>query len=280
MDFCRTPGALVASCSNASGNSIANIAYYDGPWLRRALVDGRFFLNVNSHVYNRLVERTSLWRRSMAGGGLQQLRLMREELNSSPQEGTAFFAHLLLPHRPLEADSLCHIQARISNRVGYGRPRSDSALQAHLRLYADQVRCAHRALDELLEAVDRTVGRDRAIVIVHGDHGSRLTPLGDPKFIAGDDQALNAHFSTLLAIRRPGFPGRILAEPLPVQDFMWHLISNGFEGGHPGGWRHFVRARAFDREPSDTLRELSPDQMPWVRAASPSAGVRQAGASR
>ena len=271
LDYCHTTGAEVDACDEVSGNSIANFAYFRGPWTRRARIAGRYFLNVTSHTYDRLYRDDAVWRRSVVGGGLRQLALVRDAIASGSPVGRAFFVHVLLPHRPTDVDAECRAHANPAHRIGYREDAvrlTDSAFRAHLDLYAAQSRCAHRAVAQVLQAVDRMAGREGSIVIVHGDHGSRLSQhKRDAMPISGyDAPRLSATFSTLLAVRRPGVPAAVHREPVPTQDFLWHLIQRDFTGNDPGGWRHFVRANASSSATTDTLRELAIDEMIWAPA--------------
>ena len=279
LDYCHTPGAEVEACDEVSANSIANFAYFRGPWIRRALMAGRYYLNVTSHAYVRLHHDAVVWRRSGAGGGLRQLARVRDRIAARPQSGTVFFAHVLLPHRPTDVDAECRAHADHSQRVGYedGVRLTDSAFRAHLELYAAQTRCAHRAIAEVLAAVDSTAGRNGSIVIIHGDHGSRMSQHepANETLASYDARRLNATFSTLLAVRRPGVPAAVHWTPVPTQDFLWQLIRSEFKGRSSGTWRHFVRAPATRRGNTDTLRELQTSDMLW--AVGPG-GTRASGA--
>ncbi|HEX6308121.1 MAG TPA: hypothetical protein VFZ69_08035 [Longimicrobiales bacterium] len=268
LDYCRTARAEVVSCAEVDGNSIANLAYYRGPWTRRALIVSRYFLNVASHAYTKLHHDPTVWRRAVAGGGLRQLDRVRDEIASGPAKGTAFFIHALLPHRPLEVDAQCRAYANPGQRVGYddGVGASDSLFRAHLGLYAAQTRCAHRAVAAVLDAIDSIAGRGSSIVIVHGDHGSRMSQedLEEMTVARYDEQQLNAVFPTLLAIRRPGVPAAVHPEPVPAQEFLWHLVASDFKGDPPPVWSHFVGTRPSAITVSDTIRELDVDEMIWA----------------
>lgn len=84
--------------------------------------------------------------------------------------GEAYFAHLLLPHFPHALTSDCRLRGTDS-WVPLG-----SALPMHQReaAYFHQVRCATRKLDEALRSLAASPAGANAIVIVHGDHGSRI----------------------------------------------------------------------------------------------------------
>ena len=150
--------------------------------------------------------------------------------------GHAFFAHLLLPHYPYVFDRRCELRPRTSdwltNRIAstdllvYNT--ADSRAQKYER-YAEQVRCVLTLLDDLLDDLDERGLLDDAIIVVNGDHGSRIpvhfpsgTDAGERRADATSD--FSDTFSTLYAIHAPGVsPGydadaaaaRRIAEPSP-----------------------------------------------------------------
>lgn len=272
LDYCHSADAVVDSCEVVPAVSIANIGHLDGAWTIRAVLAARFFLNMTSHVYARLHPDPIVWRRGFAGRGLAELEDARHAIAAGLPGGSAIFIHLLLPHRPLEVDEACRAYADPGRRVNFGedQPLSDSAWHERLSLYAAQVRCVHRAVDRLLAALDSTVGRDGSIVIVHGDHGSRMSqqsPAGialfNQKLSSLNGQQINSAFSTLLAIRRPRMSAALHSQAVPLQDFFWQLVKNDFRGEAGAGWNHYVRRMKSDSVPVDTLRALTADEMVW-----------------
>jgi len=292
VDYCRSVGAAVASCEEVAGNSIANIGYLRSDWTLRAALAARYFLNKRSHVYRRLWRRDGeTWSSSFAGRGLGELQQIRDAVVARPGPGTAIFAHLLLPHRPLEVGSDCRpywrrppigpwvvrgkavpVQMTViaeGRRYDSAAARSDSTWRARLALYGAQVRCVHREMAQLLAAIDSTAGRDGAIVIVHGDHGSRMRP--DPRQRVRlpelQRRRLNSAYSTLLAIRRPRVDAALHPDPVPVQDFLRELVRSGFEGEIRSEWVHYVRETPLRPSPKapGVLQRLSPEEMPWAR---------------
>jgi hypothetical protein len=268
LDYCRSTDVSVASCEEAPAVSIANVAYLRGGWRARIILAARFLLNMNSHVYVRLYRDDAVWRRSFAGRGLAELEHVRDAIAARPPAGTAFFVHLMLPHRPLEVSADCAVYRDLAKRVGYPEPRAgESTLRASLPLYVGQVRCVHQAVADLLTALDRTVGRDGAIVIVQGDHGSRWME-DNPReagLVSMRGPQLNSALSTLLAIRRPQVPPALHTEAVPVQDSLWELVGHDFAGKLDRPWAQFVRRAPTESLPRDTLRVLGDREMPWVR---------------
>jgi hypothetical protein len=274
LDFCRAGTRALASCQTAPANSIANIGYLGGAWTGRAKLATRYFLNLTSHAYEKFKRPPddTAWRRSTVGGGLAQFERVRDALADGPVAGKAFFVHVLSPHRPLEVDDDCRAYADPSRRVGYDLPNpfTDSSWRAVLTLYVAQSRCVHRAVAGVLDALDRTVGRDGAIVIVQGDHGWRMPPSpAETDSARIDVQGLNSVFSTLLAIRRPGVPAAEHKEAVPIQDFLWELVRNDFKGGAWTKWEHYVHPHENGQDSlpfaAPTTRALAPGEMVWAR---------------
>ena len=72
------------------------------------------------------------------------------------------------------------------------------------RSYFRQVACALRQIDRLIEAIPPGLRHD-AIIIIQGDHGSRIT-LVDPTTVANASPARSDYldaFSTMFAVRSP-----------------------------------------------------------------------------
>ncbi len=268
LDFCRAQRIAVASCRVIPGNSIANIGYLEGRWLVRAARAGRFFLNVKSHAYARLRSPRDavVWRTASVGRGLDEIRRLRVDLTAQPARGTAYVIHVLLPHRPIEVDSACRARGPSGDEHWSRGHMGASAYAAWRAAYVGQVRCLHRALDGLLRTADSVAGGDE-IVIVHGDHGTRMGMGSGPlsRFEAGQ---LNAAFSTLFAIRRPRATPAAYSMPVPIQDLFWRLVDSSFAGTTSGAWRQFVRDRGRPGN-ADTLRLLEPAEMIWARPGGP-----------
>jgi arylsulfatase A-like enzyme len=232
----------------------------------------RYILGTRSHIYARLFPVQTSWRRSAVGGGLAAGRHLTSAIGSHPKGGIAWFAHLLLPHRPVNADEECRVQTDPSRQLPYNdlpdEHPTDLSWRAELRAYAGQVRCAHRVLAGVLDAIDRTVGRDHSIVIVHGDHGSRMHQFDrhhpNLPLEAYTPSELNSDFATLLAVRRPQVPGTLHREPAPVQEVIWELVRSGFTGALPEAWPQYV-GKMPDRTHAQRVRPLAASDMPWAR---------------
>lgn len=131
--------------------------------------------------------------------------------------GKMFFAHLMMPHEPYAVGPSCEIRrpvvdwpTRVSRSWDGGEISFGSA-QARLsiyRVYVDQVRCILSRIERLLAKLDEAGTLTDSTIIIHGDHGSRLSRL-DPS--AQNSRRLSRQdyvdtFSTLFAVRSPGLP--------------------------------------------------------------------------
>jgi hypothetical protein len=266
LDFCGDSARTVAACHTVFANSIANIGNLEGSVRMKALLGARFYLGTRSDVFQGLLRQANKWNRAVTAGAIQSLHRLTNDINGNQGGGNAYFVHVLLPHRPVEVDAECRLVNDPSEIFSYELPAlpKDSAWRAVLRSYGRQVRCAHRVLAGVLDAIDRTAGRDNSIVIVHGDHGSRISTRGPPGTSQQADSVdlLNSNFSTLLAVRRPGVPAAVHPEPVPVQDFIWELTRGRFTGPVSATWNHELRDR-YDR--SAQKLPLTPAMMLWAR---------------
>lgn len=117
------------------------------------------------------------------------------------RRGEARFAHILLPHDPyiLRPDCTVKPESEWLDEHGPG------ATSARERAYADQVRCLQTKLGDLLNELDRTPAGREAIILFHGDHGSRIAPsqpIVDAPPLSPREEIMS--FSTFYAIRIPG----------------------------------------------------------------------------
>ena len=144
----------------------------------------------------------------------------------SARPGEAFFAHLLLPHYPHVVRSDCSYLPRTEWRFRRGR----ATLAERQRTYLPQVRCTMRKIDELLRAFAASPGGSNGIVIIHGDHGSRIVDY--PAIVENigrySVEDVIADHSTLFAIRGPGIQATSFAEPESIAPLLRDFAASGF----------------------------------------------------
>lgn len=214
--------------------------YYDGDGKWNPRVDG---------VLGRPVTLGPLWSKTI-------FERLTEELRTA-KPGDAYFAHLLLPHRGLILDESCRLKTDMS--TWYGHPHagirpdqrlSESSRSARYVAYFKQIRCTQLLLGRMMEALSEAGVLDEAVVIVHGDHGSRIT--GTPpleRYAAGLTRLdIVDSFSTSFAIRAPGkkpgydasvrsvqalFADLVLQRPLAEEKPVYFITPSEREPGTP-----------------------------------------------
>lgn len=138
-------------------------------------------------------------------------QLISDVVNASP--GTMFFAHLLLPHHPYVVDGNCKIRRPVTNwkkaelpaSLNDGRVNTVSSRSIRFDEYIDQAGCALTKVDELIEAMQSAGKFEDSIIIVHSDHGSRITQFR-PRIVDKDRllrQDYYDGFSILFAVKAP-----------------------------------------------------------------------------
>ena len=126
--------------------------------------------------------------------------------------GRAYFVHLLIPHFPYAYDRDCEVLKMKEAWLDWTDPdlapvKNDPESRAQRYLaYREQLLCTNSKIHEVLEDLSRRPWWDDALIVIHGDHGSRID-LVAPRVPVRDeftDQGLMDSFSTFFAIKRPG----------------------------------------------------------------------------
>lgn len=229
LDFCQATIENLEYCYIYSSASPRLIRELDLPVTEKAELIVGSYAN-DSGVYNAMrvfyrllrsglgkldVADLAQWERknyefSSLGVPLILKRLKADISHSS--DGRMFFAHLLLPHGPYVWGRECQLRTDSDTWLSR-RHEHDNLLtmsNPHYRktayqIYFEQTDCLVTLLDDLLGSLNEQGLLDQATVIVHGDHGSRITiadPV-DPAISSASSRDFIDAFSTLLAIRSP-----------------------------------------------------------------------------
>jgi hypothetical protein len=173
---------------------------------------------------------------SSSVGTIEALRTLEQRV-AKARPGEAYFAHLLLPHTPFVVDAHC---TYLPGDRWVGRDVKFSLIEQR-HAYYQQVECATRQIDRLSRALSRSPAGKNFIVIVHGDHGSRITNIPPVESNIGifksDD--LIAGFSTLFAVKIRGFQGRYADTPQPIASLLEEAATSGFRT--PPSTHHAIR---------------------------------------
>lgn len=259
LNFCATPGVPVASCSTYQSNSIAAIAGIDIPtsqksrFLLNSYLDSSAFLRNVRRAYhlvgNRLGIALPAWPANNSRTGPLAVMNTIAELGAALRKlsaGEVHFAHLLLPHYPYNLDANCTIKPLVRtwlNRTPFEvvealDKQNDSASREERYIqYMAQIRCAQTMLEGLFAAI-RTSGEwRRSIIIIHGDHGSRIVrrePLVANRDMLVEDDFRDA-YSAFFAIKNGMSIGGLNTSPLPLQAALaraWQLPTQPLESQH------------------------------------------------
>ncbi|HMB47594.1 MAG TPA: hypothetical protein VKN63_04905 [Afifellaceae bacterium] len=142
--------------------------------------------------------------------------------------GEAYFAHVLLPHEPFLLERDCSYNGPFD----WQYERSEVATIAQRQhAFGEQVGCVQRKLQAMLDALKTSDAGGNAIIILHGDHGSRITevePLVENEGRYSDVDLISS-YSTLFAVRapdiEPGYDGR----PFPAHALLAEFLTSDFK---------------------------------------------------
>ncbi len=245
LDYCSTPGLRVDYCLTYSDNSVHSLVETELEASDKArLLLHRFirysllyrFISRGSDESNPLIGQMITHNEARYGAihALPIIDQMLSDIQRYPQ-GTAFFAHLLIPHASYMYDAQCQLNLDTATWLRtqpFGSENSAQSRRIRYGLYLDQMRCTNRLIDRFLTELTQQTLLDDARVIVHGDHGSRITinrpTVKDKSLMTASD--LHDIYSTLMAIRSGDadagysdekrsiqsiFADRVLGKPIP-----------------------------------------------------------------
>jgi len=276
LDYCDVQKFAIRSCETVPTNSVANLSLHKLPPWSKAMLVGLYFLEHNSRIYAHIrdfyvafTQRHPGWPRwdvhiykSTMPGAVELLGRLQRDLRAEDTRGTVYFAHLLAPHHPYEFDEACRSQAdprRWLEIIPHPDRGTNTAAGRALRyaLYAAQVGCLYRHLASLLQTIDSLPTGRQMVVILHGDHGSRITlhyPLERllPSMVPSD---FTDAFSTLFAIRAPGIAAGYDRRFVSVDELVGRALESGFARIEvPATEPHVVRIEGQFAAPFHTLR--------------------------
>jgi hypothetical protein len=140
--------------------------------------------------------------------------------------GEVYFAHLLLPHYP-------HVFRADCSYLPWNEwelRRSNTPLETRRRSYAEQDRCTLRLLGKMIREFEESPGGRKGVIIVHGDHGSRIVRTAPVTDFAGyfSDQDVIAGHATLFAVREPQPQPQYYETPQPISGLLREFAVRGF----------------------------------------------------
>ena len=160
---------------------------------------------------------------------------------TSSRGGNLYFAHLLIPHSPYTWDAQCRLVEPIYTWEGPTVHTEFSGKTAYLtskakwsdfyRAYFKQVRCTKFKLKQLFTSMKNSGNFENSIIIIHGDHGSRITE-NEPVYAENhtvSSRDIQDGFSTLFAIKKPGEPASYDPDVKSLNKIFFQYMGKGVE---------------------------------------------------
>lgn len=252
FDVCQGPGEFVEFCYTYPFSRLYVIQDLDLSVLEKAKwILGRYVMLSSVYKLTRFMNPDWGWKNYNDLFTLTAMDVIERSWNDvlEAPRGRLFFIHLPLPHGPYVWDAACRLRpdtdAWGSRKVNHefalyrGTPEYRVAMY---KQYFAQVRCIMSRMDALFRAMRERGILEDATIVVHGDHGSRITlldPYQENKRSLSPEDYVDS-FSTLYAIRAPGvtpgyddrpatlhnlFSTQVLGAPPPAEDGMVFLIE-------------------------------------------------------
>jgi len=161
---------------------------------------------------------------------------LSDKVLSLPQ-GHVLFSHLIFPHYPYITQSNCSLSPSLSQwkNIGGSYPEGQrntfSSREERYRAYFQQMQCLYRKLDKLFEQMREVNMYNDSIIILQGDHGSRITRL-EPfteNSARLSEQDLKDSFSTLFAVKYPAGQGYYNTKTRPIEDLLAETLFSDVE---------------------------------------------------
>jgi len=160
---------------------------------------------------------------------LNQLKTLGDNIMATPP-GNALIVHLLFPHYPYITDAKCSVRnpkdwKSKNTRMGGNTAESRDT---HYQLYFEQISCLYLKLDGIFKHMQSAKIYDDSIIILHGDHGSRIS-IRDPLVKHRDvltEEDITDHFSTLFAVKMPGKPWSYDSTPQPLEQLLSNVTTD------------------------------------------------------
>lgn len=118
--------------------------------------------------------------------------------------GTHLFAHFMVPHSPYLLSESCVVSGKFEG--GYYLAKYPLSKQAEKRRqfyegYFSQLRCVQQKLDDFMTTLEQSENFHDAVIIIHGDHGSRISSGNILEDYTQRDFVDN--YATFFAVRSP-----------------------------------------------------------------------------
>lgn len=252
LDYCNSIGISIDFCYSYPAVSPGGMANVDLPTSLKTKRLIRTYLNhslivilLDSYWKNNKTVRTGKSEESSQRGTvkyfnvalMETINVIRQQLEKNPR-GNFVFAHLLMPHYPYIWDAQCNI--RLEKNIWLPSLITNKTIptnkvqtrESRYKQYISQTNCLLDILNGLFEQLEYDNNFSEATVVIHGDHGSRLsiqkTTIDNITNVSNLD--LIDAFSTIFAIRQPQGSARYSTEQLSLLELFsnYNLVDNNY----------------------------------------------------
>jgi len=148
------------------------------------------------------------------------------------EPGDLYFAHLLQPHFPYVYNADCQVRPvsqwiHRGTNIGYNRNDQDLRNRIYSGYFSHTL-CVNQKIKNFTERLKKAGVLDNTVIVVHGDHGSRILVNELQPDEYNDPVAHREAHSTLFAVRIPGKQAPNRKHAASISAILWELIDNGF----------------------------------------------------
>lgn len=156
--------------------------------------------------------------------GTQSVEPLFADAISEIDSGSYVFFHSLATHSPYVMQSSCTVAA-IDAWITEGGNNSPHGKTEALKRYTNQIECSLSYLDSVISRIDGNPMLEDALLIIHGDHGSRLSL--EKAHYKMSRQDIDDNFSTLFAVRHKSIRPGTSSVPVTLDVLLKHYVQDG-----------------------------------------------------
>ena len=249
LKFCNPGPDEPDACYLYLASGLDGLKHFDLPvGLKSLVIAGHWIVTVHPFVLTRIVLQRglgfafgpklmempllgqgALYNRSGSLNSVATFEKLKEDVRKNPK-GTAFFAHLLIPHNPFLLDENCTPSSRAEDWSDGLRnpPTNEARRQEVYARYLPQMRCTFKLLSDWFTELEKAGLLDKATIILFGDHGSRIGTYPSAAEVEREntDMMLRDYFSALFAIRSPGIAPGLDPASKPIQTLLPEALES------------------------------------------------------
>jgi hypothetical protein len=240
LDYCGVNDATIYRCFTYGSGGISPARKLEDTVGYKALLIGSIFADLSGfyrtfrQYYRRSIRRwigemEFLWLldRPRVGGiaSMSAIDQLTTDLGTA-RKGSFFFAHLLLPHQPWLYTTECELRPLNQWKHAYQL----AAGLSHIR-YLEQLNCVYNLLETLFLRMREKNIYDDSIIVLHGDHGSRIKGNNIGSIAYGDKSSSEDYvqqYSTLFAVKMPSHVPSYDMRMASIHGLLKQLVQSGW----------------------------------------------------